>query len=46
MWNGVFEILMCQSYLHHKCPESIKKVIRIYDQQKHFPSSLWMVKVG
>jgi len=46
MWNGVFEILMCQSFLHFKCPESIKKVLTIYDQQKHFPSSIWMVKVG
>lgn len=46
MWNGAFEILLCQSYLHLKCQDSIKKVVGIYDSQKHFPSSLWMQKVG
>src|SRR5205807_605065 len=35
MWNGTFEILMCQSFLNYKCPESIKRLLRIYDQQKH-----------
>ena len=44
MWNSAFEILMCQSYLHGKCPESIKKVVSSYDPHKHFPSSLWMIK--
>ena len=37
MWNGVFEILMCQSYLHRKCQDSIKKVVKIYDQQQALP---------
>jgi predicted O-methyltransferase YrrM len=46
MWNGVFEILMCQSYLHRICPESIGKVTKIYDHDKHFPSSLWMLKAA
>lgn len=46
MWNGTFEILMCQSYLHLKCQEAIKKAIAIYDPSRHFPSSLWMQKVG
>jgi predicted O-methyltransferase YrrM len=46
MWNGVFEILMCQSFLHYKCPESIKRIVTAYGRQKHFPSSLWMIKTG
>lgn len=45
MWNKTFEVLACQSYLHYRCPESIKKVARIYNPGKHFPSSLWMKKV-
>lgn len=45
MWNGAFEILMCQSLLHLKCQDSIKQVVRIYDERRHFPSSLWMQKV-
>ena len=45
MYNGVFDIIMCQSYLHYKYPESIKAVVDIYDQQKHFPTSLWLRKV-
>jgi len=43
--NGAFEMLMCQSYLHRKCPDSIKRVIGIYDPQRHFPSSLWLRKL-
>ncbi len=46
MGNGNFEILMCQSYLHRKCQDSIKRVVGIYDPAKHFPSSLWLQKVA
>jgi hypothetical protein len=46
MWNRAFDILMCQSYLHHKRPDSIQDVVGIYDREKHFPSSLWMQKIG
>jgi hypothetical protein len=46
MYNGTFEMLMCQSYLHRHCPESIKRVVSIYDWDRHFPSSLWLTKVG
>ena len=45
MENRAFEILMCQSFLHRNGHESIKKVVRIYDPQKHFPSSIWLQKV-
>jgi predicted O-methyltransferase YrrM len=45
-WNSVFEILLCESYLHYKHPETIKKVVNIYDNRRHFPSSLWLVKTG
>ncbi len=45
-WNDAFEILMCQSYLHLMYPESIKKVVRIYEPKIHFPSSLWLQKVA
>jgi hypothetical protein len=44
-YNTVFEVLMCQSYLHYESPESIKKVVRIYDEKKHFPASLWLRKI-
>lgn len=43
-FNSAFEILMCQSYLHYESPESIRKAARIYDKQKHFPTSLWLRK--
>lgn len=43
-WNTAFDIVMCQSYLHYKFPESIQKVVKIYDKRRHFPSSLWFAK--
>jgi hypothetical protein len=44
MWNEVFEILQCQSYLHLTCPDCLRRVAPIYDPAKHFPSSLWLRK--
>jgi Methyltransferase domain len=44
MYNRSFDVLMCQSYLHHKCPSAIKNVASIYDEKKHFPTSLWLSK--
>jgi predicted O-methyltransferase YrrM len=44
LFNEAFEIIMCQSYLHFDCPETIREVVSIYDEKKHFPSSLWLVK--
>jgi hypothetical protein len=44
MYNDAFSVLMCQSYLHHECPDAIKEVVSSYDKQKHFPASLWLVK--
>ena len=44
MYNEVFEVLMCQSYLHHERPEVIKNIVNSYDNQTHFPASLWLMK--
>jgi Methyltransferase domain len=44
MYNHSFDVLMCQSYLHYKCPDVLKKVVGIYDERIHFPASLWLVK--
>ena len=44
MYNEVFEVLMCQSYLHYESPETIRNIVSSYDERKHFPSSLWLVK--
>lgn len=46
MYNEVFQVLMCQSYLHHTCPDAMRQVVDFYDERKHFPSSLWLEKVG
>jgi Methyltransferase domain len=44
MYNEVFGVLMCQSYLHYECPEAIKNMVSCYDARRHFPASLWLVK--
>ena len=44
IYNTAFEVLMCQSYLHYESPESIRRVVSIYDERKHFPASLWLMK--
>jgi hypothetical protein len=44
-FNHAFTILACQSYLHFKCPEVLKSLIRIYDSKMHFPASLWIKKI-
>lgn len=46
MYNSAFEVLVCQSYLHYKCPEAIKRLVSIYDVRKHFPDALWLVKTS
>jgi hypothetical protein len=44
MYNEVFGVLMCQSYLHYECPDAIKSIVSSYDERKHFPPSLWLLK--
>jgi len=44
MYNEVFGVLMCQSYLHYECPEAIKNMVSCYDARRHFPASLWLVQ--
>lgn len=44
-FNSAFRILMCQSYLHHHKPDVLKMLVPVYDQQSHFPSSLWIQKI-
>ena len=44
MYNEVFGVLMCQSYLHYECPDAIKSIVSSYDERKHFPASLWLLK--
>lgn len=45
-YNSVFEVLLCSSHLHYKAPEILQSVFSAYDPQEHFPSSLWLRKVG
>jgi hypothetical protein len=44
MWNKAFEILLCQSYMHLRAPESLKAIVDVYDPSRHFPTSLWLRK--
>lgn len=43
--NDSFEILQCQSFLHHKYPEIIKQTFDFYDNKTHHPLSIWLKKV-
>jgi len=43
--NDSFEILQCQSYLHHKYPVIIKDTFDVYDNKKHHPLSIWLKKI-
>ncbi|HEU4796743.1 MAG TPA: class I SAM-dependent methyltransferase [Pyrinomonadaceae bacterium] len=45
LFNTAFRIVMCQSYLHHHRPDSLKTLLPPYNPQVHFPSSLWIRKV-
>jgi predicted O-methyltransferase YrrM len=42
--NKRFSILLCTSYFHFRYPEELREVFLRYDKQKHFPTSLWLVK--
>jgi len=46
MFNNRFEIKLCESYLHYKAPEKIKSLVDVYDPEKHFPSSIWLMVKG
>jgi predicted O-methyltransferase YrrM len=41
-FNKSFEILLCSSYLHYKNPDMLSSVFNIYDNKRHFPSSIWI----
>jgi hypothetical protein len=45
MDNDTFEILMCQSALHHIHPDWLQAAIPTYDPSRHFPASLWIRKI-
>jgi len=40
--TSLFEVLLCTSWLHHKCPKALKCAFRLYDPAVHSPSSLWI----
>jgi predicted O-methyltransferase YrrM len=44
-FNDGFEILSCQSELHHKRPAEMNDILNFYDRERHFPSSLWLKRV-
>lgn len=44
-FNNAFEILLCSSYLHYKKPDILLFAFNIYDNEKHFPSSIWLRKL-
>lgn len=43
--NDSFEILQCQSYLHHKFPQIINETFAIYNNKLHHPLSMWLKKI-
>jgi hypothetical protein len=45
-FNAAFEIMMCQSYLHHRAPQLLETAISIYDPTRHFPASLWLRRLA
>lgn len=45
LFNDSYQVIMCQSYLHHKAPELLKRVIPWIDPAKEFPTALWIKRV-
>lgn len=45
MYNKSFKVLLCASYMHHKCPELMEKCFSPYPE-KRVPTSLYIQKVG
>jgi hypothetical protein len=41
-FNDAFEVLMCQSQLHYKQPSAMSDILKVYNREQHFPSSLWL----
>lgn len=46
MYNSVFKIILCSSYLHHKKRDALLSAFTNYDLLKHWPSSLWLRKIA
>jgi len=42
LFNSAFEPILCESFLHFKAPNELKKIVPQYDPAIHFPSSLWL----
>lgn len=40
--SSLFEVFLCTSWLHHKCPKVLKDAFRVYDPAIHSPASLWI----
>jgi hypothetical protein len=45
IFNSVFKVLLCSSYLHYKAPESLYSVFSFPKYDIGVPSSLWLQKV-
>lgn len=46
-FNSEFEVLLSNSYMHHRHPEALHDAFRKYDPEVHQPGSFWMRrKVG
>jgi len=45
-FNNSFEILLCSSYIHYRRPDILRSVFNVYDNKKHFPSSIWLRKLN
>ncbi len=40
--SSLFEVFLCTSWLHHKCPKALKDTFQVYDPDTHSPASLWI----
>jgi len=46
MNNNAFEVIYCSSFLHFKNPELLKETFPKYENDKNFPSSIWIQKIS
>ena len=44
-FNSAFEVLWSSSYLHHRHPSAIRRVLPPYDPQNEIPGSFWMRRI-
>jgi hypothetical protein len=43
--SQLFQVLLCSSYLHYKAPEALRSAFQNYDPARHFPTSIWLLKL-